>query len=405
MLLLDELKDVHMLITNSLKNDLGHAMQYVSGLALCTLGTICSTDMARDLADEVEKLLKSSNSYIRKKAVLCAVRIIRKAPDLMDNFVPATRSLLGEKNHGVLITGVTLITEMCIVSPDNIGHFRRMVPTLNRLLKNLVMTGYSPEHDVSGVTDPFLQCKIIRLLRILCKDDPEASDSLNDILAQVATNTDSTKTAGNAILYETVMCIMGIHAEQGLRVLAINSLGKFLRDNDRNIRYVALTTMLSIVQNPECFDAVAKHRGPIIDCLSEPDTTIRKRALVLIFALINQTNVENLVRELVEYLTLADPEYREYMVNELFTVSRKFAPSRQWQVDMLLSVLERAPAHVPDDLIPAIVQIFADSTDLHGYIAHKCYAVLQKSYFVSAACQISSWCIGEFVPWAAVFSE
>jgi AP-1 complex subunit gamma-1 len=67
---------------------------------------------------------------------------------------------------------------------------------------------------VSGVTDPFLQCKIIRLLKILCKNDTEASDSLNDILAQVATNTDTTKNAGNAILYETVMCIMDIQAEQ-----------------------------------------------------------------------------------------------------------------------------------------------------------------------------------------------
>lgn len=55
-------------------------------------------------------------------------------------------------------------------------------------------------------------------------------------VVQVATNTDTTKNAGNAILYETVMCIMDIRAEQGLRVLAINSLGKFLRDVDRNIR-------------------------------------------------------------------------------------------------------------------------------------------------------------------------
>lgn len=106
MMLLDEAKEVHMLITNSLKNDLNHAMQYVAGLALCTLGTICSVDMGRDLAHEIEKLLKSTNSYVRKKAVLCAVRIIRKVPDLMENFIPATRALLGERNHGVLITGV-----------------------------------------------------------------------------------------------------------------------------------------------------------------------------------------------------------------------------------------------------------------------------------------------------------
>lgn len=58
--------------------DLGHSLQYVSGMALCALGSICSVDMGRDLVGEIEKLLKSTNSYVRKKAVLCAVRIVRK---------------------------------------------------------------------------------------------------------------------------------------------------------------------------------------------------------------------------------------------------------------------------------------------------------------------------------------
>ena len=77
------------------------------------------------------------------------------------------------------------------------------------MLKNLIMSGFSPEHDVSGVADPFLQVRILRLLRILGANDGQSSELMNDILAQVATNTETSKNVGNAILYETVLTIMG----------------------------------------------------------------------------------------------------------------------------------------------------------------------------------------------------
>lgn len=45
---------------------------------------------------------------------------------------------------------------------------------------------------------------------------------------QVATGTEGNRNAGNAILYEMVRTIMGVEATGGLRVLAINVLGRFL---------------------------------------------------------------------------------------------------------------------------------------------------------------------------------
>ena len=52
-----------------------------------------------------------------------------------DFFCPLFRSLLSEKNHGVLITGIVLINEMAEKSPDTLQHYKRVVPNLVRILK------------------------------------------------------------------------------------------------------------------------------------------------------------------------------------------------------------------------------------------------------------------------------
>jgi AP-1 complex subunit gamma-1 len=63
-------------------------------------------------------------------------------------------------------------------------------------------------------------------MRVLGAGSASASDAMSDILAQVATNTEGTRNAGNAILYECVQTIMGVESSGGLRVLAINILGR-----------------------------------------------------------------------------------------------------------------------------------------------------------------------------------
>lgn len=394
MMLLDERQDVHLLVTNCLKNDLCHSSQYVQGLALCTLGSICSAEMSRDLAGEIEKLLKTGNAHVKKKACLCATRIVRKVPELMEMFIPLTRTLINDNNHGVQLTGIVLISEMCTKNPEVIPHFRRLVPSMARTLKNMIQSGYSPEHDVAGISDPFLQVRILRLLRILGRHDTDISESMNDVLAQVATNTETTKNVGNSILYETVLTIMDIKSESGLRVLAINILGRFLLNNDKNIRYVALNTLLKTVS----FDnnSVQRHRGTVLECLKDPDISIRRRAVELCFALVNTTNVRSMVKELIIFLEKCDIELKGYVTSNLITVAEKFAPNKRWHIDTVLKLLTSSSQYVRDDAVASLIHLISSTSALHTYTVQQLFKAVQLALDQQSLIQVSCWCIGEF---------
>uniref|UniRef100_A0A8C1J2B9 Adaptor related protein complex 1 subunit gamma 1 n=1 Tax=Cyprinus carpio TaxID=7962 RepID=A0A8C1J2B9_CYPCA len=354
-----------------------------------------SSEMCRDLAGEVEKLLKTSNSYLRKKAALCAVHVIRKVPELMEMFLPATKNLLSEKNHGeILHTSVVLLTEMCERSPDMLSHFRKLVPQLVRILKNLIMSGYSPEHDVSGISDPFLQVRILRLLRILGKGDDDSSEAMNDILAQVATNTETSKNVGNAILYETVLTIMDIKSESGLRVLAINILGRFLLNNDKNIRYVALTSLLKTVQTDH--NAVQRHRSTIVDCLKDLDVSIKRRAMELSFALVNGNNIRGMMKELLYFLDSCDPDFKADCASGIFLAAEKYAPSKRWHIDTVMRVLTTAGSYVRDDSVPNLIQLITNSVEMHAYTVQRLYKALLDDISQQPLVQVASWCIGEY---------
>ena len=199
------------------------------------------------------------------------------------------------------------------------------------------MSGYSPEHDVSGISDPFLQIKILRLLRILGRNDEATSEAINDILAQVATNTESSKNVGNAILYETVISIMEIKSESSLRVLGVNILGRFLLNTDKNIRYVALTTLLKTVIAD--YNAVQRHRTTIVECLKDPDISIRKKAMELCFALINSNNIKTMSKELILFIEKADTDFKSICSSNLCICTEKYAPDSKWHIDTVIKIL------------------------------------------------------------------
>ncbi|XP_062159659.1 AP-1 complex subunit gamma-2-like isoform X2 [Alnus glutinosa] len=394
MLLLDERQEVLMLVTNSLKQDLNHANQYIVGLALCALGNICSAEMARDLAPEVERLLQFRDPNTRKKAALCAIRIIKKVPDLAENFINPAAALLKEKHHGVLITAVQLCTDLCKVSAEALEYFRKCTESLVKTLKDIVNSPYAPEYDIAGIADPFLHIRLLKFLRVLGKGDADASDLMNDILAQVATKTESNKNAGNAILYECVETIMSIEDHGGLRVLAINILGRFLSNRDNNIRYVALNMLMNAITVDA--QAVQRHRATILECVKDSDASIRKRALELVYLLVNESNVKPLTKELIEYLEVSDQEFKGDLTAKICSIIAKFSPEKIWYIDQMLKVLSEAGNFVKDEVWHALIVVISNASDLHGYTVRALYRAFQTSAEQETLVRVAVWCIGEY---------
>lgn len=49
---------------------------------------------------------------------------MRKVPDLHDHFIEKAKALLNDRNHGVLLSGITLVIEMCQQAEACLDEFR-----------------------------------------------------------------------------------------------------------------------------------------------------------------------------------------------------------------------------------------------------------------------------------------
>ncbi|KAI7827333.1 armadillo-type protein [Kickxella alabastrina] len=339
-LLLDEKQEILTLLTNSLKTDMNSADDYVVGLALCTLAN-------------VERLLGSARSYVRKKAALAAVRVVRREPELAAPFVSRARTLLA---------ATALVGELCMHSQDALDEARRLVPVIVRQLRAL-LGGASAEHDVGGAA-------LLRLLCVVARGSQDAADEANDVLTQVATQTDGAKNVGMAILYECAVTALGIPSAAALRVLAINLLAAV------------------ITEAP----AVQRHRATVVRCMRDADVSIRRRALDLSFALINGQNVESMVADILRVLPHADAEFRSSMVYRLAAAITLFGDSLDWRAERMLRVLSLGGAYVNNrDLFK-----FLRDEPLQRRTVRTCFALLERDISQDKMVVAGVWLIGEY---------
>ncbi|KGR06569.1 AP-1 complex subunit gamma-1 [Candida albicans P37037] len=400
MLILDENQEVLTLLTNSLDNDMQHPNSFIVGLALCCLGNIASPELARDLYTNVETIIDSKNVYLKKKACIVAAKLIEKEPELAEFFITKINSLINEKQPSLLLGTIRLIQALYFASEESRPTLIKTIPKLVADLKRTTTSGYQPDYDVTGTTDPFLQVSLLETLRILGRDEqcpPQYLEQINDILTQVASNLDSGKNAAHAILYECVKTIFAIQSDQSLKILGVNILGKFLSTKDNNTRYVALDTLLTVVTIEPM--AVQRHRSTIVNCLSDGDISIRRRALELSFGILNEQNIRVLAREILTFLEKChDQELKSYVTSQLTIAANKYAPNDKWHFDTLIRMLKVGGNALTPDIISNILALILQCNDLElkKHVASKLVASCLETTNQYGLALITSWTMGEY---------
>ncbi|KAH7829449.1 Adaptor protein complex 1 (AP-1), gamma subunit A [Monocercomonoides exilis] len=378
-ILLDESDELLPLLPNSLHSDLISPNNFTISLALMAVSGIANADMYRQLLPDLEKCLKHPHTFIRKKAVLCSVQAIRKDSSFAEIFAPKIADLLGERSHAVVICSCALLLELNNLVPELIiSRIKTLVQILVRALRALLMASTTAQHDVGGVTDPFLQVKLLQCIRALCTRSPDCVGLTSDVLAQIATNTAAEKSgtspAASAVLYECVYTILAISQDMALRTLGVTTLLRFLSRRDNNSRYVALSLLSKVVFHDRV--VIQRHRDSIIHCLTESDDSIRKRAMFIVKEMADATNTPKMFPLLLSHLAASDEGTKGEMTQMLCEICYKYFPSARWLIDAIMQILLISGRCVPEEAISALMAVILSRPGCQRFAVHRLFTYL-----------------------------
>lgn len=382
MILVDETVEVLMLMTNCLQQDLHSEDLHIISLALNVLGDIASEEMVRDLLPYIERHLLSPNPYIRKKASLAAVRAVRKlSQEETANILRGAPVVFDLRSSAVHISATALVNALCKQSRTNVTILQPVVVPiiLNLLRDHLLLPNNRGGAVVGSVRNPFLQVKLLYTLRIVL--EPGASvellESASDILAQVLANTNNAKIAGCAVLYECVRTIMSLSVDKSLRTLSATILGNFLGHREPTVRYIALQELTRVV-DIDGLGVLAKvdgYKERVMGALREADSTMRKRALELVFRICNESNITEVVGELLGYIEKSTAvEQKQDACWKIFILLDRFGPSDEWKVETFVKTLSCADTATPEELITSFLAFVSSKPNIQTHAVFQVFS-------------------------------
>ena len=376
-LVIDSTSQVLLLATSTIKKDLQNKENpEIQALALNAIGDVCTPDMCREISMEVSNIIQNAqDSNVKKRAACAGVVIIKNCPEMMESYIDKIPILLEDRTHSVCLSGIYLVLEMINKNPSIIEKIKKYHSMFVKYEKSLLSVSYSPEFDVNGITDPFLQAKILEIMQYTAKDDKELIDELADLFVNVQSITESSKQTGYALQYEIIKAINNLNASSGMKSLSNNILGKFLSSNDYNLKYIALNTLKDVARKD--LASVQKHRAVILEFLKDNDISLQKRALDLIYLIINKNNLKNITRECLRFLPKAEDEIKFELTKKLQDSIVKYSLSYKWEIDSLIKMVINSKGKIYEDVLSQIINSIIKIKDLYIYSAHKAFLALK----------------------------
>ncbi|KAF2149879.1 Adaptor protein complex AP-3 delta subunit [Myriangium duriaei CBS 260.36] len=290
--------EVLMLGENLLKKDLTSPQQTTISLALATIPHVVNPSMANSLLADLLPRLSHSSPNIRKKTIVTLYRLAVVYPETLRPAWPKIKERLLDEKEDPSVTAA-IVNVICELGWRRPQDFLPLAPRLFELL-------------VNGGNN-WMAIKIIKLFAILTPLEPRLIKKLLPPLTTLIKTTPAM-----SLLYE---CINGIiqggilegaegtvQGDEVARLCVGKLRGMLVIEGDPNLKYVALLAMARIVSSHP--GLVSQHADVILECIDDPDLSIRTKALDLVVGMVDPDNliltVERLLRQLRESRS-ADP--------------------------------------------------------------------------------------------------
>lgn len=400
-LFLHESHELLLLLVNTVVKDLQSTNLVEVCMALTIVSQIFPQEMIPAVLPLIEDKLQHSKEIIRRKAVLALYKFHLIAPNQVQHIHVKFRKALCDRDVGVMAASLHIYHRMI---KENSSGYKDLTGSFVTILKQVVGGKLPVDFNYHSVPAPWLQIQLLRILRLLGKDDQRTSELMYDVLDESLRRAELNHNVTYAILFECVHTVYSIYPKSELLEKAAKCIGKFVLSPKINLKYLGLKALTYVIQQDPTL--ALQHQMTIIECLDHPDPIIKRETLELLYRITNAQNITVIVQKMLEYLHQSKEEYIIVnLVGKIAELAEKYAPDNAWFIQTMNAVFsvggDVMHPDIPNNFLRLLAEGFDDETEdqqlrLYAVQSYLTLLDVENVFYPQRFLQVMSWVLGEY---------